>query len=155
MGHACRTVSHLGQQKGPLQTPELRVELSHESCVLADEGREPGGLPVQGTLFILTKEGGIVDELLVAIRDGEEQKIMALIDKLERAPAAPARSDLIAGKWRLKWTKQTEDANPLQKVLVRQVRMESFHLLSSYWYCGRPEQQNCAAAGRQLADHCH
>lgn len=64
-----------------------------------------------------------MDELLVAVRDGQEDKIMGLIDKLERSPAAPARSDLIAGKWRLKWTKQAEDATPLQKALVGQVQM--------------------------------
>ena len=75
---------------------------------------------MQGTLFVLKKTEDVVDELLVAVRDGQEGKIMALIDKLDK-PSAPARSDLIAGKWRLKWSMQSEDANPLQKALVGQV----------------------------------
>lgn len=91
--------------------------LDSTMCMLGSKG----SMLLQGTLFILTKSGGIVDDLLVAVRDGEEDMIMALIQKLEPSPAAPARSDIIAGKWRLKWNKQAEDANPLQKALIGQV----------------------------------
>jgi hypothetical protein len=78
---------------------------------------------LQGTLFILNKSGSVVDDLLVAVRDENEGRIVALIDKLDPSPAAPARGDIITGKWRLKWCKQSADANPLQKALIKQVCM--------------------------------
>jgi len=68
--------------------------------------------------------GGDVEELLAAARDGLDARVLQYVERLSGASAVadPARSPLIAGKWRLLWSQQADDANPLQKALVGQVR---------------------------------
>ena len=82
------------------------------------------GSCVAGTLFVLVKKESAVDSLLAAIRDKETDRIKALVKELssKNPTTAPAKSDAIKGKWRLLWTEQASNANPLQKALSGQVR---------------------------------
>lgn len=77
-----------------------------------------------GTLFVLVKNESPVDSLLAAIRDKETDRVKALVKELSanNPTNAPAKSDAIKGKWRLLWTEQASNANPLQKALSGQVR---------------------------------
>ena len=76
-----------------------------------------------GTLFVLKKDETAVDSLLAAIRDKEDDRVQAYIKDLESSSHVrrPAKDDIIKGKWRLLWSEQADDANPLQKALSGQV----------------------------------
>ena len=78
-----------------------------------------------GTLFVLVKRESTIDSLLAAIRDNEKDRIKALIRELAQTnpTSAPAKSEAIKGTWRLVWTEQASNANPLQKALSGQVRI--------------------------------
>ena len=105
-----------------------------------------------GTLFVLVKRPETaVDALLVAARDGDDARVHALIDTLKGTSAVkePAKDDVILGKWRLLWSQQAENANPLQKALAGQVCMRP----SAAWSkCPRDAwTQDCTAAWEALA----
>ena len=56
------------------------------------------------------------DQLLTAIAAGDDGLVMRLVGLLqtENKTPAPARSAVAGGTWRLVWSQQAEDANPLQ-----------------------------------------
>lgn len=84
--------------------------------------------PSQGTIFVLVKDQPPRQRLLEAIERGaSDDEVSAAVAALEQEPgaeavAAPARSQLAQGSWRLRWSQQAADANPLQKALAGNVR---------------------------------
>jgi hypothetical protein len=76
-----------GQLSDMLQLRQHAMNCAHsDNCV-----------NMQGTLFILTKQENKIDDLMVAVRDQDDDRVMSAIKKLEGASpvSAPARDDLI------------------------------------------------------------
>lgn len=71
----------------------------------------------KGTLFVLSKDVPLKAQLMAAIQEQDDDKILGLISLLEQENPTPqpARSPLVSGTWRLVWSQQAEDASPLQK----------------------------------------
>lgn len=99
---------------------------------LSPDGRFRLARGNKGTLFVLVKELAPKERLLEALaRGADDATIEALSAELAEqsssrssssaAVAAPARSPLAAGRWRLLWTKQGNSANPLQQALAKNV----------------------------------
>jgi len=90
----------------------------------------------KGTLFVLVKEDGAKERLLKAATastpDSEEIEILVkgVLDS-ERGSSIkrPAYSQQARGGWKLVWSQQGENANPLQQRLVRVVR--NWQIISS------------------------
>jgi hypothetical protein len=78
-----------------------------------------------GTLFVLVKKTSSVDDLLVAIRDNDESRVLKLVDQLTGTASisAPAENPIIKGKWQLLWSKPGDTSNRLQTALVGQVTL--------------------------------
>ena len=82
----------------------------------------------QGTIFVLIKDQPPRARLLEAIERGaDDSEVTAAVAALQQEPgegavAAPARSPTAQGCWRLRWSQQAADANPLQKALAGNVR---------------------------------
>jgi hypothetical protein len=79
----------------------------------------------KGTLFVLARATGPADALVSARARGlDAAAVAALAADLAASGAgvpAPATSPLAAGRWRLVWSEQAADANPLQKRLADKV----------------------------------
>jgi len=94
---------------------------------LAPDGRFRLSRGNKGTLFVLSRpdEAGAAEALAGARAAGLDGPA---VEALARALAAsgagvpsPAQSPLAAGKWRLVWSEQAPDANPLQAALAGRV----------------------------------
>ncbi|BDA41845.1 probable plastid-lipid-associated protein 12, chloroplasti [Coccomyxa sp. Obi] len=79
----------------------------------------------KGTLFILTRDIPAKQRLIAAVQNGaDDAEVMRLLDEVvssgggERKPALSPRAP---GRWRLQWSAQAKDANPLQKALANRV----------------------------------
>ena len=79
----------------------------------------------KGTLFVLQREEGTKKKLLEARKLGltaaEVEAAAAELRASGGGEAAPARSPLALGKWRLAWSEQAPDAAPLQRALAGRV----------------------------------
>jgi len=77
----------------------------------------------KGTTFVLVKSKTAVEELLDVVASGaSEATVLAKIEGMKNVTKAPARSPLAQEKWRLRWSVQADNANPLQKALANQVK---------------------------------
>ncbi|CAL8460873.1 g404 [Coccomyxa elongata] len=78
----------------------------------------------KGTLFILTRDIPAKQRLIAAVQSSVDAEVMRLIDEVvisgggERKPAVSPQAP---GRWRLRWSAQAKDANPLQKALANKV----------------------------------
>eukprot|EP00245_Coleochaete_scutata_P005884 TRINITY_DN19859_c0_g1_i1.p1 TRINITY_DN19859_c0_g1~~TRINITY_DN19859_c0_g1_i1.p1 ORF type:complete len:431 (-),score=75.34 TRINITY_DN19859_c0_g1_i1:392-1684(-) len=73
----------------------------------------------KGTTFVLQKNPSPRQRLLQAANSGRNvEKAIEEIVPLNPT-AAPAASEMLPGKWRLIWSSQASDANPLQKLGTR------------------------------------
>lgn len=79
----------------------------------------------KGTLFVLQREEGTKKRLMEAKELGltaaEVEEAAAELRASGAGEAAPARSPLALGRWRLAWSEQAPDAAPLQRALAGRV----------------------------------
>ncbi|KAK9909156.1 hypothetical protein WJX75_007953 [Coccomyxa subellipsoidea] len=79
----------------------------------------------KGTLFILTKDTPVKERLLSAVQNGaSDAEVMRLIDEAVSSGGGEQKAALsprAPGRWRLRWSAQAKDANPLQKLLANKV----------------------------------
>lgn len=79
----------------------------------------------KGTLFVLQREEGLKQRLIDAGRLGltaaEVEAAAAELAASGAGEAAPARSPVALGRWRLAWSEQAPDAAPLQRALAGRV----------------------------------
>ncbi len=77
---------------------------------LSPDGRFRLSRGNKGTLFVLVRDVPPKERLLEALESGRgDEAVEELIEELRRGGrgvAAPARSEVAVGKWRLRWTKQ-------------------------------------------------
>ena len=88
----------------------------------------------KGTLFILVKDDPPLKKLLDTIKSKKrsDDEIETCIESLIAENSginAPAKSQVALGAWRLLWTKQAKNANPLQRALAGQVK--NWQIISS------------------------
>mmetsp|Transcript_21503 Transcript_21503/g.51297 ORF Transcript_21503/g.51297 Transcript_21503/m.51297 type:complete len:432 (-) Transcript_21503:202-1497(-) len=76
----------------------------------------------KGTTFVLVKEKTEQEQLLELVAEGDDDKVVEAIEQFKNPTKAPAKSPLVQGKWRLRWSKQASNANFLQKNLANSVR---------------------------------
>lgn len=97
---------------------------------LSPDGRFRLSRGNKGTIFVLIRDQPPRERLLEAIQRGAgDDEVAAAVAALQQEPgdgavAAPAKSPLAQGVWRLRWSQQAADANPLQKALAGSVRNE-------------------------------
>lgn len=79
----------------------------------------------KGTLFVLQREEGtkrrLMDARKLNLSAEEVERAAAELSASGAGEAAPAKSPLALGKWRLAWSEQAPDAAPLQKALAGRV----------------------------------
>lgn len=85
----------------------------------------------KGTLFVLVKDVPLKAQLMAAIQQQDDEKVLGLLSLLEAENPTPnpARSPLVNGTWRLVWSQQAENASPLQKWGTKQAR--NFQIISA------------------------
>lgn len=79
----------------------------------------------KGTLFVLARDDGPAEALARGGASLTRERVLALAEELSasgRGVPAPARAPEAAGLWRLVWSEQAPDANPLQRALAGRVR---------------------------------
>lgn len=87
-----------------------------ETTYLAPEGDLRISKGNKGTTFVLQKNPGPRQRLLLAVKSGRDVD-QAVEDMVALNPtSSPASSPTLAGKWRLIWSSQASDANQLQKL---------------------------------------
>ncbi|GAQ90499.1 fibrillin family protein [Klebsormidium nitens] len=93
------------EAKGWLDT----VYLSPEGNLRISKGNK-------GTTFVLQRNPGPRQKLLLAVKS--KRDVEQAIEELKplNPNIAPAKSEALSGKWRLVWTSQARNANPLQKL---------------------------------------